>query len=414
MLYFSLSIAALCCLQQPVPATGPVLQVAEPSALGLVIELPAGPVREAWERRAQFQETQNPPPVAVPTAVAERWSRWAEWLERGDAAPLCVFAAADQRWDDAWRWWLASAEANGGLGLLRARETIAALVVGHALTRSTDATESDVQPAAHPGTRPAAHPDASLDALPAAIPDGALLRPALPPQPPGPQGTYQRCAMAARGLRIGAAVVDLEVRVELDGVQIDLTHVGGGACSVAIVLPTMSQFALAQEYVDWEEQPLPSGRPLALSIQPGDERHTLWGRFEVRPNPWPARIPAHLPAQIARSGLVIQTTRDDPRRAELAEFAAALARLTRARCTLEFIDAANTRDVHSAPDATAPADTRSALRVDLGPASAAADPTRDLKWLALVALTERWFTQSQQRPSATPVHAAPSASLPAK
>lgn len=349
-------LLALAAQSPPAPphaAATPVSASAE-----LAIELPDGPVRDAWERRAALPATAPAPvPHAQGAAPDDAWSRWAELVEQRRSDELALLAAEQRRWDDAWRHWVASADARGGLGLLAARRTLAPLLLGHA-----------------------------LDARGDGVADGAVLRPALPPQPPGPPGTYQRCRSAVRGLRVGAATLDLELSLELDGVQIDVTHVGGGACRVAIALPTMPQFALAQIYADWEERAAVADAPIELAIQPGDERHTLWGRFEPRANPWPARVPERMPDAIARKGIELLCDAADPRRAELAQFGAALGRLTGARVALRDASEPALRGAEAGAFGAG-----AGLVIDLRVGAGLDGGARDLKWLALVSLAERYW-----------------------
>ncbi|TAJ18915.1 MAG: hypothetical protein EPO68_07130 [Planctomycetota bacterium] len=347
----ALSLLALA-VQTPAAPAAPAAPPAE-----LVIELPPGAVHDAWERRRTLPEfaPSRFDPSLDPSL--DEWERWALLVEQRNVGELALLAAAQGRWDDAWRHWVASADARGGLGLLEARRTLAPLLVGHPLVPASDTVH------------------------PIAVPDGAVLRPAMPPPP----GAYSRSRTAVRGLRIGAATVDLEVALELDGVQIDVTHVAGGACRVSIALPTIAQFSIAQVYADWEERAVAGGAPIELSIQPGDERHTLWGRFGVRENPWPTRVPAQLPASVARAGIAILCNGDDPRRAELARFATALARLTGARVAL-------VAPVPALADADAGAwPSEAGLRIDLRAQEPLPDVERDLKWLALASLAERYW-----------------------
>ncbi|MBM3978428.1 MAG: hypothetical protein FJ299_15745 [Planctomycetes bacterium] len=321
-----------------------------------MIELPPGPVREAWERGAALPAQVPAPPVA-PAPPGGPWQRWARLVQERRHGELAMLAGSQQRWEDLWRHWLASAAERDGLGLLQARQRLVPLLVGSELE----------------------------------LADGALLRPALPPQPPGPEGSYQRCRYALRGLRVGAAVLDLELALELDGVQIDLMHVAGDACRLALVMPTMPQFRLAQVYCDWEERTETPETPIPLEIRPGDERHTLWARFEYRPNPWPSRAPSQLPAAIAARGIAVLCGADDPRRAELEEFAAALAQLTGARVEVRALTGL---DATAAEPAALANDT--GLTIDLR-AAETAPSARDLKWLALVSLAERWSLASAPR-----------------
>ena len=59
---------------------------------------------------------------------------------------------------------------------------------------------------------------------------GARIAPSLPPPlPPDAELTANRTA-ELRGLRVGAAVLDLRLELEPDGIQVDLDHVSGEAC----------------------------------------------------------------------------------------------------------------------------------------------------------------------------------------
>src|SRR5262249_10085810 len=137
----------------------------------------------------------------------------------------------------------------------------------------------------------------------APLPEGARLCPALPP--PGPvveRGRVDRRAMQIDGLRVGAAVLSLRVAVEVEGVQVEVTHVSGELARLVIVLPRPSEFAFASRYVDWVRSEDPSGA-LEVECRPGEPPHVLFGRFEPRDPRWPTLLPERLSAPAQNDGL---------------------------------------------------------------------------------------------------------------
>jgi hypothetical protein len=170
-------------------------------------------------------------------------------------------------------------------------------------------------------SEPAREPD---DLVPA-LPDGAVLRPSLPP----PSGTARersvdRRAMALARVKVGEAVLSLRVALEAEGVQIDVGHVEGGAARVRIAIPRPEEFEVAHEYVDWYRQDS-KGVPHELALQPGDDPHTLYGRFEPRRPRWPTRVPARLPAQLEAGCLWLEIGDGDPDRGRFEKIAQCLA-----------------------------------------------------------------------------------------
>lgn len=212
--------------------------------------------------------------------------------------------------------------------------------------------------------------------FPAALPDGVVLRPALPPPlsapTPGDAQRPERRAMRVSGLAIGAAVVELKVAVELEGVQIEVAHLSGGAARVALVLPRAEEFATATEYVDWYKQET-VGAPLTIELEPGAEPHVLFARFEPKDLRWPTRLPEELPRALAEHGLVLLAADEAGERERLGALARELsipALGIAARCE------------------TAGARTGGGLVVDLSVAATRAD-----KFAWLVSAIERYASE---------------------
>ena len=226
--------------------------------------------------------------LAVPAGgSAQAWKSWAADLERARIATLpepecearlACFALEQQRWNEAWAHF-----ARTG-----AEPTVAAALL--------------------PRFLPGLAPDEPLgkDGFAGALDDGITLRPALPPaKGDAPPGRIERREMKLARLQVGKGTIALRVAVEYDGITVELLHVAGGACKVAVVLPCEPGFVLANEYVDWYVQET-HGAPLVLELKPGEEAHTLYGRIDLVPVRGPERVPEQLPALAAREGLVLE------------------------------------------------------------------------------------------------------------
>ncbi|MCY2960880.1 MAG: hypothetical protein NTY35_12010 [Planctomycetota bacterium] len=211
------------------------------------------------------------------------------------------------------RWRAALSEARDGdtrpararLALLALRQDRAAEAWKHLELAGADAT---LLAALLPRFLPGIADDAPVGAggLAGPLPDGAVLRPCTPPRTrPVERGRIERRAMRVRGLRVGEAVLGLRVAVEPEGVQIDIEHISGGAARVAVRLPTEPGFALANEYVDWF-QAEQRGVAHVVEIRPGDEEHTLYGRFEPSESAPEFVLPPAAPAALGLGGLAIR------------------------------------------------------------------------------------------------------------
>lgn len=218
-------------------------------------------------------------------AATEVWKTWAEWLaaalESGETDPqrragLCRIACLQSRWEDAWSHF----ERLGGYPAWQA--AVAPWLLPGA----------PIECAAEPGGRASA------------IPNGVVLRPALPPAPrvESPGRLAPRTARLD-GLQIGAAVCDLVLEVEAGGVTLEIYHRSGGSGELAIDLPMPPDAAVFVDYVDWERQEV-QGATLELRIEPREEEYTLYRRFKFERSEFPAApLPGQLPAGLSREGL---------------------------------------------------------------------------------------------------------------
>jgi hypothetical protein len=178
-----------------------------------------------------------------------------------------------------------------------------------------------------PGVSPA---DLGRDTLP----QGVLLQPALPPGKPGHTaglGALVGRPASIRNVRIAEASIRLQVVIEADGVQVDLTHLEGAPVELRLLPPVPPGVTIALLYADWErvEDPL---APVTIRLDSSEDGRTfaVWGRFRPREERWPAPRPRdlsglHAPLTIVHGGV------EDPR---LARFCEALEELFHRPCTL--------------------------------------------------------------------------------
>lgn len=281
------------------------------------VELPAGPCRDALAARGDtlpgwapyafeppgcyedLARTLRDLPECLELRYTDRgwqdpktWCTWA-WLTQTEGPQrhdeLARYALLQGRWDDAWDH-LAAADLP---------ETIVFAFL--------------------PGM-PGVDPDHAQEPLP----DNVLLTPAPPPPTPDAQPGFWDIREAwVRGLRVGGAVLDMRVAMEPEGIQIDFDHVSGEAATVRVQLPEPVGFQIRVEYVDWLRQD-ELGLPLEVTIAPGDETHSLYGRVLGRTPEWPTRTPEHVPAAIEDGGLSLVVDDDEPELERLQAVAAAL------------------------------------------------------------------------------------------
>lgn len=306
----TIALAGVAPAQEPSPA-------APESAIAL--ELPPGALRDAVAKLSRATEPADlgpelgapnkAPGIAREPGTAGEIVRRVETWERWHAALAAVRAKEDPR--------------------ARARLALLALEQGRyeSAWRHLEAASAapDVLAALLPRFVPGVEAGAPLErgGRAAKLADGARLAPALPP--PVAADVEADPLRSPRTMRaevdVGAARVALTIALESEGVQIDVAHVSGGAAKLSIVLPRSEEHDISAEYVDWYKQDT-LGAPLALEVQPGDEPHVLFARFEPRAPLWPTRTPEELPASVRSGGLWLVSDPADPEHA----FHVALAR----------------------------------------------------------------------------------------
>jgi hypothetical protein len=278
------------------------------------IDLPPGRTAAAVAKIASSQ-TPKPPPAdlgragqvpAVPRGPwsASTWESFGTAIAAENAAPgnaerrarLALLALEQRRFEDAWN---------------------------HLAATSADpAWTAAILPRFIPGVPAGTNVRDGGRATP--LPDGVVLAPSLPPASAGAvRGRIDRRAMSLSDLEIGAARVTLRVAVEAEGVQIDVKHVSGGTAKLAIVIPEPREIPFGNEYVDWYRQD-DMHVAHAIVVKPGDEEHTLYGRFEPRDRILPMTMPARVPAQLEQGKLWLVIADSDPDRALVAAVATAL------------------------------------------------------------------------------------------
>ncbi|MBL8862228.1 MAG: hypothetical protein JNK02_09465 [Planctomycetes bacterium] len=335
-------------------------------ALGATIQTAA----TAAEPRFEFEPQGAPAWIArlepgVRPAALERADRAADWA---DPATL-----------ERWRAALAAAAA-GANPTARARLSVLALRAGRAddgwRHLAAAAAEPALAAALLPLFLPGIGPDeaAGQGGLAGPLADGVILAPATPPRArPAERGRVERRAMRVSGLRVGEALLALRVAVEPEGVQIDVAHLAGGPARLRVRLPSEPGFRLANEYVNWYRVERP-GEAHAIEVRPGDEPHTLYGRFEPDREAPRFALPVQRPALLDSGGLAI---RPGPRDGDLARAEALARALAGPPLALEARVAP--RGAPAAPDG------RSAIEVDLS------DPqTADAKLAALLGAIEQF------------------------
>jgi len=217
----------------------------------------------------------------------------------GTRALLARLALAERRWDDAWSHFAA-------------------------LDGSRHCMEV-VLPSFLPGATSGYAP--SDGPLPAPLADGVVLRPSLPPPSEhSVPGRIDVRAMKVNEFLVGKAKLAMRVSVEVEGVQIEIEHRSGDAARVSIVIPEPAEWAIGNEYVDWVAQTT-HHEPLALELKPGEEAHTIYGRFQQRAISHPTHASAQVPAQIGGGRVWLLAPGDDARRALCDAIAASLNRL---------------------------------------------------------------------------------------
>ncbi len=347
--------------------------LAQQGGAGVVqrIVLPADPIAELVARLERA-------PVAERSLPA--WPEWPAW------------DGADPGWEEEapWRHWveLLLAEAHAREADPERRAQLALLA--REQRRDSDAWRHLLRCGEHPlvlALFPAFLPGVPADLLAAVeLPDGVLLRPALPPATEDPRGTLATLAgrsMEHRGVLVAGALLFMVLRIEGDGVQLDLTHKSGPSVHVLVSLPAPAGVEIALTYRDWEKLEDPRA-PIELVLSPDDPAHTLWGRFRSRRDRWPMPSPYESERPYpprAPLALASDQTTLEPR---LQRFAEALSELFDRPCLYPFDPLAYARDRLAHPGAHA-GDVFEPIVLHLG---GGVDPDRKLA--AMISLAEAY------------------------
>jgi hypothetical protein len=300
----------------------PTLLALAPAALGAPqdLELPPGPAERAWAGVGPRTEVPALTTELLPPEV-EAWKRPEPWL----AWARMVRAEADAR---------AAGEAPDGR-----RRAQLALIAWHQ-GRSDDAWDHLAACTAEPGWMAAVVPHL-LPGVPmdlmltgggapgVGLPDGVILRPALPPPPTAAADVVHGLSrmrpreMSITRLRVGDAYVTMRVAFEYDGVQVDFTHEAGEATQFWIELPEPPDFEIRMEYLDWTR--LENARePIAIELSRETPTRFVFGRCRPQRLTWSETLPEALDERLARHGLQL---RIDPQGGQTERFTAIAAAL---------------------------------------------------------------------------------------
>lgn len=280
------------------------------------ITLPPGPVAELLARVADTpaQALHSPWPKWEDRSSngwggEPAWRRWVE-LVRAESPPLASeparraelaeLALLQGRDADAWAHLLACADE---LGLV-----------------------ASLLPLFSPGVPPE---NAGADVLP----DGVLLRPALPPSAVPRAGLrWLACTrIEHHGFVVGEARCSLSVSVDRDGLEVALRHLGGGPARVRVLPPLPRGIDAGLVFADWEKRPGNQG-PVEFELDSEANEHTLWLTFHPRRERWPdPQLETLRRLTPGREIRVVSARADEP---HLARFAEALGELFGARSAL--------------------------------------------------------------------------------
>lgn len=282
-----------------------------------VLVLPDGGAAKVWAGVGPETAPSSIEDSAGDWSNAATWRRWAQLVSEESKAErpnparrsaLCLLARDQGRGDDVWR--------------------------HYALLGSEPGYVAAVTPALLPGLPAGSKVEAG--GRPATLANDTLLTPFLPPsKQEGFAGAIEWREATAKGIRIGEAICDLTIVVDAQGVQVDLTHVGGGSGRVQVVLPEPAGFEIAIEYVNWmkrgdEER----GGPVTLELRPDEEPHQIYGRLKERRLSMPTLRATQVPAGMKEGGLLFELAEDDPDRAFFTELASIVSGLLEVEVSL--------------------------------------------------------------------------------
>lgn len=281
---------------------------------------PPGPIEELVARLPV-----EAPPLASP---------WPAWDDRSEPAG----------WggERAWRRWVELVRAEARAPEPDPRRRVELALLARMQRRDADAwwhlSRAAADPSLVAAALPAFLPGVPLELLGSAedLPDGVLLRPALPPALHDRRGSLRQLAgrtMEHRFVRVAGALLMMRVVIEGDGVQVDVTHREGPEVRLSIAPPVPPGVEIGAIYADWESL---DGNPEAaeLVLSADAPSHSIWGRFLPRAERWPAPLPDPDRPPQPREELVLVVPAERRGEPVFARFAEALAELYELPCEL--------------------------------------------------------------------------------
>ena len=303
-------------------------------------------------------------------------------------APTVLWPAEDDHlaWKDGtpWRRWaeLVAGRAEGALPaaelaelalltLAQGRDETAWRQLGELARRSPEAA-AGVLPQFFPGAP--AGSAARAGGRPGPLPDGVVLRPALPPPlgAPDPDYLLEARSMSITSLAIGEALCDFTVDLRIDGVDLRFATLSGSA-KASGAIPVPPGFAAHAEYADWDRQPQTGAAHPVVLDGAAEDPWRLWGRFQRADSDAPTVAPPGLTGQLEHAGLELILDSSDPAYPRLSGLAQAIEIACGVRCRV--LDANTPHDRRAGP---------SPVRLGLLP-----NPGRSTKLASLLDLLEQ-------------------------
>ena len=260
---------------------------------------------------------------AAPLPAGEPWPEWSDRSPQGFGG------------ERAWRRWveLVRAERESSSPRRRAELAVLARLQGRDVDAWTHLAACAPEPGLIATLLPLFCPGVPQALLGKAgpLPDGVVLRPALPPCDDA-RGSLRFLAgrrVACPEFALGSARVALEVSVDRDGLEVELQHLGGGAARVAILPPLPRGVDAGLVFADWEKRPGHVG-PLEFALDGsspdgGASEHSLWLTFHPPQDRWPQPLPDELAPLVPGRALVLVAPPGEA--PHLARFADALAEI---------------------------------------------------------------------------------------
>lgn len=278
------------------------------------------------------------PPGPAARALAGVGAETAAHDPAQDWAELAALLGQAEPWSEpgAWELWASLVEAEAASREADPRRRAGLALLARAQGRDADAWAHLAATGADPRwtatTLPYLFPGIGFEAAPggggrpARLSDGARLAPALPPDAHDVLfGRSAKSELRLRGLEVGAGRIDVRLALEPTGVELELTHAGGGPVRLEVLLPTPPQRELRLVYVDWIRQDSAGVQRVELSAEDEHPRQ-IYGRYEPRREPMPASPTGEGPAGLGLGGLRL-VPRSEGVTPTLVAAAAALARV---------------------------------------------------------------------------------------